>query len=66
MNQNPEQIDRDNIDKQLLACGWVVQDKFKINLSVGMGIAVGEYQADIHHTLMKNPLKYGDLADFIG
>jgi type I restriction enzyme, R subunit len=47
MNQNPEQIARDNIDKQLLACGWIVQDKSKINLSASLGIAVREYQTDI-------------------
>ena len=27
MNQNPEQLARDEIDRQLLACGWVVQGK---------------------------------------
>ena len=46
-NQNPEQIARDNIDKQLVACGWVIQSKSKINLSAGIGIAVREYQTDI-------------------
>ena len=25
VNQNPEQIARDNIDRQLIACGWVIQ-----------------------------------------
>jgi type I restriction enzyme R subunit len=47
MNQNPEQIARDNIDKQLLACGWIIQDKKKINLAAGLGIAIREYQTDI-------------------
>ncbi len=47
LNQNPEQIARDNIDKQLLACGWLIQDKKKINLAAGLGIAVREYQTDI-------------------
>jgi hypothetical protein len=46
-NQNPEQIARDNIDKQLLACGWVVQSKSKINLSANLGVAVREYQTDV-------------------
>lgn len=46
-NQNPEQIARDYIDKQLLACGWMIQDKKKINLAAGLGIAVREYQTDI-------------------
>jgi type I restriction enzyme R subunit len=47
MNQNPEQIARDHIDKQLLSCGWIIQDKKKINLASGIGIAVREYQTDI-------------------
>lgn len=46
-NQNPEQIARDHIDKQLLACGWLIQDKSKINLGVGQGVAVREYQTDV-------------------
>ena len=47
INQNPEQIARDHIDKQLLACGWVIQDKKKINLTAGLGVAVREYPTDI-------------------
>ena len=46
-NQNPEQLARDNIDKQLIACGWVIQDKNKINLNAGLGIAVREYQTNV-------------------
>ncbi len=46
-NQNPEQIARDNIDRQLIACGWLIQDKSKINLSAGIGVAVREYQTDV-------------------
>jgi type I restriction enzyme, R subunit len=46
-NQNPEQIARDFIDKQLVACGWVVQSKSKINLSENLGVAVREYQTDV-------------------
>jgi len=46
-NQNPEQIARDNIDKQLIACGWIIQDKKRINLAAGLGIAIREYQTDI-------------------
>ena len=30
MNQNPEQFARDEIDKQLKACRWVIQDKRKL------------------------------------
>lgn len=46
MNQNPEQIARENIDKQLKDCGWIIQNKSKINLNAGIGIAVREYQTD--------------------
>src|SRR3972149_5117128 len=46
-NQNPEQFARDNIDRQLMACGWVIQDKNQINLGAGIGVAVREYQTDI-------------------
>lgn len=43
MNQDPEQIARDNIDKQLIACGWVIQDKDKINLNAAFGVVVRYY-----------------------
>ena len=46
MNQNPEQIARDDIDRQLTACGWVIQYKKDLNLNAGPGIAVREYQTD--------------------
>lgn len=46
-NQNPEQKARDIIDSQLLECGWVIQDKNKINLAASLGVAVREYQTDI-------------------
>jgi type I restriction enzyme R subunit len=47
MNQDPEQIARDHIDRQLTACGWLIQDKKKINLHAGIGIAVKEYLTDV-------------------
>lgn len=43
MNQDPEQIARDHIDKELIACGWVIQDKDKINLIVSLGVVVRYY-----------------------
>ena len=46
-NQNPEQLARDQIDQQLLAAGWVIQDKTKVNLSAAPGIAVREYLTDV-------------------
>lgn len=46
MNQNPEQIARDLIDRMLTECGWAVQRKTKINLGAAFGVAVTEYQTD--------------------
>jgi type I restriction enzyme, R subunit len=46
-NQNPEQIARDNIDRQLRTCGWIIQNKKQINLNAGFGVAVREYQTDV-------------------
>ena len=36
VNQTPEQVARDNIDRMLSHAGWVVQDKKKIDFSVGL------------------------------
>ncbi len=47
MNQTPEQLARDNIDRQLKACGWLIQDIKQINLNAGIGVAVKEYQTDV-------------------
>ena len=46
-NQNPEQIARDNIDKQLIDCGWVIQSIKQINLNAGIGVVVREYLTDV-------------------
>lgn len=46
MNQNPEQIARDNIDRQLASCGWAIQSCTKINLQSHLGVAVKEYRTD--------------------
>ena len=46
MNQNPEQLARDHIDKQLLLCGWVIQGKKQVNLSANAGVAIREYQTE--------------------
>jgi len=46
LNQNPEQIARDQIDQQLIVCGWVIQHKSSINLAAALGVAVREYQTD--------------------
>src|SRR3989304_4751721 len=47
MNQTPEQTARDNIDKQLIDCGWIIQSIKQINLNAGIGVAVKEYLTDV-------------------
>lgn len=47
MNQTPEQIARDQIDKLLENAGWQVQHKSKINLNACKGIAIQEYPTSV-------------------
>ena len=42
-NITPEGMARQEIDKNLIKAGWVIQDKNQINLSAGIGVAVREY-----------------------
>lgn len=46
MNQTPEQKARDTIDAALVQSGWLIQDKNKVNLTAGAGVAVREYPTD--------------------
>lgn len=46
-NQNPEQIARDNIDRNLTESGWIIQSMKQINLFAGIGVAIREYQTDV-------------------
>ena len=39
----PEELARINIDKQLVACGWVIQDMSELNRYAGLGVAVREF-----------------------
>ena len=47
LNQSPEQIARDTIDRMLKCSGWAVQNKRTINFNDGVGQAVREYQTDV-------------------
>ena len=47
LNQNPEQLARDQIDALLRQSGWVVQNIKDINLNDGLGQAIREYQTDV-------------------
>ena len=42
----PEGQARQEIDKNLIKAGWIIQDKNKIDLSAGLGVAVREYPTD--------------------
>jgi type I restriction enzyme R subunit len=42
----PEKLARENIDKQLIQTGWVIQDYKKVDLSSSLGVAVREYPTD--------------------
>jgi len=61
LNQNPEQLSRDNIDSQLLACDWLIKGKEQVNISAGPSVAIREYQTEIGQkvsmTKVPNPLK---------
>ena len=39
----PEQKAREEIDRQLAACGWLVQDHKAMHISAGSGVAVREF-----------------------
>jgi type I restriction enzyme R subunit len=36
----PEQLAREAIDRQLDACGWIVQNRKEMNIYAGPGVAV--------------------------
>jgi len=39
----PEELARQQIDQQLTACGWIIQDRTGMNLYAGQGVAVREF-----------------------
>ncbi|MFO1095882.1 MAG: hypothetical protein U0992_21635 [Planctomycetaceae bacterium] len=39
----PEQKARQEIDRQLDACSWIVQDYRSMNIAAGLGVAVREF-----------------------
>lgn len=46
MPLTPEQRAREQIDRLLTDCGWIIQDKTTVNLNAGTGIAIREYPTD--------------------
>ena len=59
-NQTPEQKARDEIDKQLVSAGWIVQSKDKINLAANKGVVIRECksQDDGKSDLRRNIVNY--------
>ena len=47
LNQTPEQIARDRIDRRLHAAGWHLQNKDALDFNAGLGVAAREYQTAI-------------------
>ena len=47
INQTPEQVARDHIDKMLVDANWHVQSRDKVDLSANIGVAVCEYPTDV-------------------
>jgi type I restriction enzyme R subunit len=47
VNQNPEQIARDTIDRKLIESGFAVQDRKHIVFKESTGIAVRVYPTDV-------------------
>ena len=39
---NPEELARQNIVKQLAACGWIIQDTSGLNRYASLGVAAQE------------------------
>src|SRR6476659_6541896 len=39
---DPEQLAREDIDRQLCLAGWIVQDRAAVNLAAGPGVAIRE------------------------
>lgn len=47
LNQNPEQIARDQIDQRLSAAGFTAQAMKSVDHTTGTGIAICEYQTSV-------------------
>ena len=39
----PEELARQDIDRQLLLCGWLIQSRSEMNITAGTGVAVREF-----------------------
>ncbi len=52
--ETPEQIVRREIDRQLEACGWIVQDRAEADVDASVGVAIREF-----------PLHGGGEADYL-
>ena len=60
----PEDRARQDIDRQLGQCGWVVQDRGQMNISAALGVAVREFpmltgEVDYLHYVKAKPDRHG-------
>ena len=53
----PEQKAREEIDRQLEAAGWKVQNKDELNISAGPGVAVREFSPQVREQRRLSPLR---------
>jgi hypothetical protein len=53
----PEQESRQDIDRQLVQAGWIVQDYRDMNISAGPGVAVCEFPLATGSDTIKNSRK---------
>jgi len=44
VDSTPEAQARRNIDDQLAACGWLVQDRSQADITAALGVAIREFQ----------------------
>ena len=47
----PKEKVRQNIDRQLEECGWIVQDYEEMNIPAGSGVAVREFPLKTGHAV---------------
>ena len=63
LNRNREQKARDQIDAMHRLAGWHVQSRNVIDFSVGIGVAIREYQTSVgpaDYILFVNQKTFGD------
>lgn len=50
----PEELARINIDKQLTACGWVIQDLSELKYYASLGVVAREVESAVEKALARS------------